>query len=159
MNPMYSFSSRAIAWMLEHGFDPQQPELPGRYQDTPLILASRQNHEDLVEEFLAAGVDVQQRNMDGTNALWASIVCNSFRIADRLLEAGININNQNDNGATALMYASSSGKSEWVAWLLGRGADTSPQTLDGFSALDLASNIVCLKLLRHHQANTTVSSL
>lgn len=148
----YPFSPETVSWMLEHGLDPAEPNKPGRYQDTPLILASRLDHEEVVAELLAAGVDVNHRNMDGTNALWAAVVGSSFRVAERLVEAGIDTNNRNDNGATALMYAASAGKPEWVAWLLGHDVDTNAQTLDGFTALDLASNVICLKLLRHHKA-------
>ena len=148
----YSFSPETVSWMQEHKLDPTAPDKPGRYQDTPLILASRMDHEYVVEELLAAGVDVNQRNMDGTNALWAAVVSSSFRIAERLIEAGVDINNRNDNGATALMYAASAGKAEWVAWLLGHDADTTAQTIDGFTAVELASNVMCLKLLRHHKA-------
>ncbi|MGA7810191.1 ankyrin repeat domain-containing protein, partial [Bradyrhizobium sp.] len=70
-------------------------------------------------------------------------------IIDRLVEAGIDINNCNDNGATALMYAASSGRDAVVARLLANGADTEPETLDGFSALDMAASVECLTLLRH----------
>lgn len=150
MEPMYQFSSTAIAWMLEYGFDPQQPDQPGRWQDTPLLLASRQGRHELVQEFLQAGVNINHRNMDGTNALWASVVSNNFSIAEHLLNAGIDIDNQNENGATALMYAASAGKTEWVGWLLDKGANSSLASLDGFTALDLASNIASLKKLKQH---------
>jgi ankyrin repeat protein len=46
------------------------------------------------------------------------------------------------------MYAASSGKAAVVERLLARGADVTPETLDGFSALDLAGTIECLALLR-----------
>jgi len=46
------------------------------------------------------------------------------------------------------MYAASSGKPEVIGRLLARGADTTYETLDGFSALDLCSTLECLTLLR-----------
>jgi ankyrin repeat protein len=67
---------------------------------------------------------------------------------DMLVEAGIDIDNRNDNGATPLMYAASSGKADVVERLLAKGADVTLETLDGFSALDLAQTIECLALLR-----------
>ena len=69
-------------------------------------------------------------------------------------ESGINIDNSNDNGATALMYASSTGKVDIVKILLNQGADTRLATDDGFSALDLASSLPVLKLLRGHEDST-----
>ncbi len=68
---------------------------------------------------------------------------------DILVEAGVDINNRNDNGATPLMYAASSGKDGVVGRLLARGADTTPETLDGFTALHMAATAECLALLRH----------
>ncbi|MDU0956169.1 MAG: ankyrin repeat domain-containing protein, partial [Bradyrhizobium sp.] len=65
------------------------------------------------------------------------------------VEAGIDLDNRNDNGATALMYASSSGRADVVAHLLAKGADISAETLDGFTALDMAASLECLSLLRH----------
>ena len=69
-------------------------------------------------------------------------------VIDILIESGIDINNRNDNGATPLMYGASSGKAGVVERLLAKGADTTPETLDGFTALDLASTEECLALLR-----------
>jgi len=83
-----------------------------------------------------------------------------MEIADKLLAAGINIDNQNENGASVLMYAASTGKSAWVWYLLNKGANMGLESLDGFSATELASNVDCFKLLRRwKQQNTeTVSS-
>jgi ankyrin repeat protein len=46
------------------------------------------------------------------------------------------------------MCAASSGKAAVVERLLANGADATPDTLDGFSALDLAQAMECLALLR-----------
>jgi len=135
-------------WLETNGFDPQQLDLPARYSDTALILASRRGELAIVKELLAARVNINHRNMDGTNALWAAIVADSEAIASLLLEHGVDIDNQNDNGATALMYASSAGKTAWVSYLLQKGANTSLASLDDYTALDLAGNIECLRLLR-----------
>ncbi|MFV8818390.1 ankyrin repeat domain-containing protein [Haliea sp. E17] len=135
-------------WMQDNGFDPQAPNQTGKYQDSPLILACRQGEIAIAGDLLDAGVDIHLRNMDGTDALWACVVSDSFTLADALLRNGADIDNQNDNGATALMYASSSGKTAWVEFFLAHGADTSKRSLDDFSALELASNRDCLRLLR-----------
>ncbi len=145
-------SDTTLQWLADNGFASDNLDQPGRYQDTPIICASRRGEGAIVEDLLSAGVNVNHRNQDGTNALWAAVVANDFTIADRLLAAGADLDNQNDNGATALMYASSSGKTEWVRYFLSRGADTSLRSLDDFSALDLANNRDILKLLRAQPA-------
>ncbi len=135
-------------WMQEHGFDPEQLDLPGKYQDSALMLACRQGEIAIAGDLLDAGADIGVRNMDGTDALWACVVSDSFTLADALLRKGADINNQNDNGATALMYAASAGKTAWVEFFLAHGADTQRRSLDDFSALELAGNRECLRLLR-----------
>lgn len=135
-------------WLRDNDFDAESLDAPGRYQDTPVILASRRGLLPQVQELIAAGVNLNHRNMDGTNCLWAAIVPNRFDIAELLLQQGVDIDNQNDNGATALMYASSAGKTDWVAFLLSKGANPHLQSLDGYTALDLAGNVECLRLLR-----------
>ena len=46
------------------------------------------------------------------------------------------------------MYAASSGKDAVVAKLLEAGADISLKNFDDFTALDMASSLGCLQLLR-----------
>lgn len=144
-------------WLANEGFDPANPNCPGKHQDSPLILASRRGELAIATALIAAGVDINHRNMDGTNALWAAVVADSFELAEQLLVAGIDIDNINDNGATTLMYAASAGKTPWVEFLLAKGAATAHESLDGFSALDLASNIECLRLLRRHDQSNQVA--
>lgn len=141
-------SESTIQWVTENGFDPQQLDKPGKHEDTPIVLASRRGEATIVAELIGAGVNINHRNMDGTNALWAAVVADSRDIADQLLVAGADIDNQNENGATTLMYAASNGKTEWVTYLLEKGADTSLKSLDDYTALDLANTIEILRLLR-----------
>ena len=115
---------------------------------TPLMNASRQGDARTVAELIQGGTDLHARNADGNNALWLGCFGSNLEVINSLIAAGINFDNQNDNGATCLMYASSAGKSAIVARLLEAGADAKLQSLDGFTALDTASTIECLQLLR-----------
>lgn len=135
-------------WILENGFNPDQVDEPGKHNDTPLMVACRRGETGIAEALIDAGADIGHKNMDGTNALWACVVSDSFELASKLLSEGADIDNQNDNGATVLMYASSAGKDKWVAYFLEKGANTQLVNHDDFSALDLASTIECLRLLR-----------
>jgi thiosulfate/3-mercaptopyruvate sulfurtransferase len=65
-----------------------------------------------------------------------------------LIKAGAPLDSQNVNGATALIYAASAGKTAIVRLLLDAGADTTLETLDGFTALDVAATRACLEMLR-----------
>lgn len=135
-------------WMQGRGFDPQRIDGRGEHRDTALILASRRGELQIVLALLDAGADIGLCNMDGTNALWAACVADSFAIAELLLQRGAAIDRQNENGATVLMYAASNGRTRWVDFLIQAGADLRLRSLDDYSALDLASNREILHLLR-----------
>jgi len=141
-------TTTTVQWLERNGFDWREPDRPGRHQDTALILAARRGEKAVVTELLQAGAEVNSRNMDGTNALWAACVADRFDIAEQLLARGAALDNQNDNGATVLMYAASNGKEAWVRFLLQAGADTTLRSLDDYSALDLANTLPILRLLR-----------
>jgi len=51
------------------------------------------------------------------------------------------------------MYAASSGKPQWVSFLLEAGANCQLQSLDGFSALELASTAEILRQLKGWRAS------
>jgi rhodanese-related sulfurtransferase len=135
-------------WLAEQQFPPNDVNAVISNGTTPLMKASHKGEGDIVRMLIAAGAQLNARNADGNNALWLACVGSHLDIIDMLIEAGIDINNRNDNGATPLMYGASSGKAWVVERLLAKGADTAPETLDGFTALDLASTVECLTLLR-----------
>lgn len=141
-------STMAHDWMLANSFDPQIIDGSGNYRDSALILASRRGELEIVRELLEAGNNVNLRNMDGTNALWAACVADSYTITDLLLQRGCKIDNQNDNGATVLMFAAANGCTKWVDYQLAAGADIRLSSLDDYSALELAGNVTILRSLR-----------
>jgi ankyrin repeat protein len=136
------------SWLTAHGFGGIDLNGVISNNTTPLMKASHMGDVAIVRQLIAAGARLDLRNADGGNALWPACVGNHLDIIDMLIDAGIDIDNRNDNGATCLMYAASSGKPEVLGRLLARGADTTYETLDGFSALDRCSTLECLTRLR-----------
>jgi rhodanese-related sulfurtransferase len=135
-------------WLVENGYPAGDINAVVANGMTPLMTASHSGDASVVRALLAAGASLDITNGDGNNALWLACVARNLEIIDLLVDAEIDINHRNDNGATSLMYAASSGRTEVVERLLAKGADTTPETLDGFSAVDLASTAECLALLR-----------
>lgn len=135
-------------WLRSKGF--KESSLDEKYQngDTPLIIAAREANLEMVKELIKAGADINAKNNDFTNALWAACFANAYDVIDFLADSKIEINNQNINGATALIYASSAGKEEIVKKLLEKNADKTLVTLDGFSALELSSTKNILDALK-----------
>jgi len=125
-------------WLQEHA----------KQAEPVLILASRQGRIDVLNHVLNQGVDLNVLDLYGNNALWAACFAESSECIKRLLDAGIEIDYQNTTGASALIYASSSGKHAVVNQLLQAGANPLLSTQDDFSALDLAANRECLRLMK-----------
>jgi rhodanese-related sulfurtransferase len=135
-------------WLLDQGGDPDHPN--GLLSDggLPLIKACQQGQADIAEALIEAGADIRGTDGFGNDALWAACYSGDLRTIGVLMEAGIDLNRQNRVGATALIYTASAGKTEVVAFLLEAGADPELRTEDDFTALELASNLEILRLLR-----------
>jgi rhodanese-related sulfurtransferase len=133
-------------WLRTQGL--ADAEAPAAHGNTPLMIAAWRGEAAIVEALLAHGVSLSTVNGDGNNALWLACVSNKAELVRRLAQAGMPVDHQNSTGATSLMYAASSGKPAIVQALLALGADPQLRTQDDFSALDMASTLDCLQLLR-----------
>jgi ankyrin repeat protein len=149
-----------VEWLRQEGFSSDDINSRIGNEMTPLMRAALKGDCAMARKILASGGELAARNADGNNALWLACVERHLDMIDLLIGAGIDFDNPNDNGATALMYAASSGRTEVVAHLLARGADIAAETLDGFSAMDMAANLDCLNLLRaaHKKARPAQAS-
>jgi len=142
-------SPQLAAFLADHGFPSNNlsaPQADGRF--TPLMRAAKDGRLDIIEELLAAGVDLHVTNADGCNALWLACYNGSHALIERLIAAGIDLDLQNGNGASCLMYVASNSKPDLVKLLLEKGANPRLKNFDDFSAFDLAASVACLKLLR-----------
>lgn len=135
-------------WLIQQGFQAGDVHSHIANNMTPLMCAAHLGDIGIAQMLIAHGAQINARNADGNNALWLACVGRHLEMIDLLVESNIDLDNRNDNGATSLMYAASAGLAGVVGRLLVRGADTTPESLDGFSAIDLASTIECLTLLR-----------
>jgi rhodanese-related sulfurtransferase len=136
------------AFLAGHGFAPNDIDTPNKDRATPLMLAARLAPPALVKELLRAGADIHAVNVDGNQALWLACVGEISGNIQLLIDAGIDIQHVNVNAATPLMFAASSGRAKAVALLLAAGADPLFETDLGLTALDMASSVECLDLMR-----------
>ena len=136
------------AWLLEQGFPQHGINATIANLTPPLMQAARLGALEIAAELIACGAKLNTKNSDGNNALWLACFHGSLEMMALLISKGIALDNQNESGATCLMYAASASKTAVVAKLLEAGANYSLKSPDDFSALDMAANIECLKLLR-----------
>ncbi|WP_392530389.1 ankyrin repeat domain-containing protein [Nostoc sp. C117] len=144
-----ALSESTTQWLIAKGYNPGDLNQPGENGDTALMKATREGVCAVVKELIDAGADINARNSDRNNALWFACFGNHFDLINLLLAHNININNQNDNGATVLMYAASSGKTEIVKLLLQHHPNLYLKNLDDYKAIDFASNVEVLRILKN----------
>jgi ankyrin repeat protein len=142
-------SIETCQWLLANNYNPEDLNQRGKNGDTALMKATRDGLYRVVKELIDAGADINATNDDHNNALWFACFGNHYDLMNLLLEANIDINNQNDNGATVLMYGASAGKTEVVRLLLQHNPNMNLQNLDDYKAIDFASNIEVLRLLKN----------
>ncbi|MEH2402276.1 ankyrin repeat domain-containing protein [Nostoc sp.] len=148
-------SETTTRWLIAKGYNPGNLNQAGENGDTALMKATREGVDTVVKELIDAGVDINARNSDASgglrlrnNALWFACFGNHYDLINLLLAVNINIDNQNDNGATVLMYAASSGKTEIVKLLLPHQPNLDLKNLDDYKAIDFASNVEVLRILK-----------
>ena len=138
-----------IAWLLERGFDPGNLESRGFNGNTPLLQATLEGNEIMVERLLEAGVDLYAVNDDFNGVVFNACYADSGTIIEQLFNAGADINDVNEYGETPLMFAVSASKPNSVHALIRLGADRSMKNIDGYSAMDFAVNREILDQLRY----------
>jgi thiosulfate/3-mercaptopyruvate sulfurtransferase len=141
------------SWLLQAGFkisDPLQANINSTIINatTPLMHAARLGNIEVLNALLACSADPTLLNSDSNGALWFACFANSEACVAALVKAGAPLDSQNVNGATALIYCASAGKTLLVGQLLEAGANTELMTLDDFTALELAANRECMKILK-----------
>lgn len=115
---------------------------------TPLMQAARIGNIDVLNALLLRGANPASMNADGNGALWFACFAGSEACVAALINAGAPLDSQNVNGATALIYCASAGKNALVRQLLDAGANPKLMTLDNFTALELAANLECMRMLK-----------
>jgi uncharacterized protein len=148
INSQY-LSEATTQWLIAKGYNPEDLNQPGENGDTALMKATREGVYEFVKELIDAGTDIDARNSDRNNALWFACFGNHYDLINLLLAHNINIDNQNDNGATVLMYAASAGKTEVVKLLLQHHPNLYLKNLDDYKAIDFASNVEVLGILKN----------
>jgi uncharacterized protein len=144
-----SLSKITCEWLIANSYNLEELNQSGENGDTALMKATRLGNYSVVQELISAGADINSRNNDNNNALWFACFGNHYELINLLLEMKINIDNQNDNGATVLMYAASAGKAEVVKLLLQHHPNLNLKNLDDYKAIDFASTVEVLRMLKN----------
>jgi len=105
-----------------------------------LILATNNNHIDVVRLLVNNGANTTICTSSGGNTAFTIAIWNGFLECAKLLYKDDIINAKNPDGKYPLMQACSQGHHECVKWLRKNGADVNAINDDGYSAIFYASH-------------------
>jgi len=141
-------SAELRAFLAEHGFAPNDINTHDKEHATPLMLAARLAPPALVKELLRAGADIHAVNADGNQALWLACVgeiSEKHPTFDRRRHRYSACERQCRDAFDVRRVIRARQGRRAVA---GAGADPLLETDLGLTALDMASSVECLDLMR-----------
>lgn len=104
-----------------------------------LLVAAAAGDVGGLEQFHAAGFDMDTADASGNTALIKAAGAGQSQAVERLLGMGADPRKTNGVGRDALLAASAKGYEDVARLLLGRGADTTLRDSEGWGALSLAA--------------------
>lgn len=121
------------------------------------------NKEEVFEQFIAAGIDVNSRDDSGTPMLNVAIRSDNFEFMEKLIQLGADINAvSTDRGYTPVMDAVWRGNEKITDYLIKKGADLNTISKEGQSNLVLAvgaDRINIVKLLAENGSDPDVKDM
>jgi len=148
-------STEFIQHVLDYGYDINYKD---EFENTLLHFASASNYPESVSYFLAKGLDLESKNIDGSTPLrMAAGVCDNTQVLQTLIDAGADIHTIDNDGENLLITAARNPNPEITKFVLKLGFDTEDRDNDGFTALLNAAcwqpNIEVLGILINAGAN------
>jgi len=89
---------------------------------TPLSEAASNGFDDVVEILIKAGADPRVKDRSGYGAFALAVLGGQNDVAEALMKYG-DVNGADTYGNTLLMAATTTGQTEAIRWLIGKGAD------------------------------------
>jgi ankyrin repeat protein len=103
---------------------------------TPLLVAAKLGHAEVIDALLASGSDPNAPTMNGTTPLMFAAQAGNVPAVKTLLDKGADVNaKEKVKGETALTFAAAYGRADVVRLLTAKGADVNVTT----KAVDLAA--------------------
>ncbi|MGE0055255.1 MAG: ankyrin repeat domain-containing protein [Hyphomicrobium sp.] len=105
----------------------------------PFVDAAWRGREKLVVRFIAAKVELEQKDAAGNTALAVAAMAGHLAIVEALADAGANVDAVNNRRESPLMMAASNKRGAVFARLVAMGADVNRRDAAGATVLDMAT--------------------
>ena len=126
-------STEFIQHVLDYGYDINYKD---EGENTLLHFASFSSYPESVSYFLAKGLDLESKNIDGSTPLrMAAGVCDNTQVLQTLIDAGADIHTIDNDGENLLIIAARNPNPEIIKFVLNLGFDTEDRDNEGFTAL------------------------
>ena len=123
------------------------------FDETPLVVASRQGHLEVARLLLEHGADTETRDGEDWSALELASAWGHAEVVQLLLEHGADVDSVRKNNTTALHVASTNGQLAASRVLLEHGADANAKRVDKVTPLHCASDEGVTRVLLEHGAD------
>ena len=125
---------------LDKGVDVDEDDSSwGSWGETPLQLAARYSHNEIVELLIDNGADVNAKDVNGNTPLHLAALFGRKEVIELLIANGAAVNVKGGNlGGMPLHHAAFNGHKEIVELLIAKGADVNAKNEDGDTPLDQA---------------------
>ena len=126
---------------------------------TPLGMAARRGHVDLIKFFAMKKVDLEAIDKEDSSALHQAVKTQQFAAAQALIQAGVKLDTKGRDGKTALHMACSSGYGDMASLLLEAGADPYMKSKLGEDAFSCADGDEVRGILNSWRARQSLSGV
>ena len=124
--PLYYAALLGLRDLAEHiiAKHPEHVTARGRREVTPMHVAARAGHADILSLLLEHGADLDGKGINGQSPLHRASANGALKAGQYLLDHGADINARNNDGWTPLYHARCYKQPEFARMLLERGART-----------------------------------
>ena len=160
--PLYYAAMLGFRDLAEHliAERPEHVTARGGWEHTPIHIAARAGHADILSLLIEHGADVEDRGIFGQTPLHRASWSGNPEAGRCLLDRGADVNAENNGGRTPLFRAAAGGHVEFTRMLLQRNARVDARdNSDGRTPLYAAivkRNTQIVRLLLEHGADVNV---
>jgi ankyrin repeat protein len=141
-----TLTNEEIAWIETFLKDKANVGIRHRWGWTPIYMAARNGHFEVVQLLIEKGADINTKDNDGWTPLYVAAWNNYFKVMQLLIENGADIETKSTDGRTPLHGAATCGHFQGAQLLIENGADIEAKDNQGWTPLYVAAWYGCFEV-------------